>query len=355
MKYLVFTLGFFLNTFCALAQITLNANDMPVIGVFIEQGLDTMPESNLQPGGTGFNTWDFSDLEDHETQGIHFRAPQGLPFSNQFPGATIAVDDGNNFYQYLKLTNQSLQILGLAGNFQVDDTTFFSIAVPITPPQTLLQFPATYNQAFDENLQQVIQWPLGFIFDSIRVVSNIHRTVKIDAYGTMKSPAGDFNTLRVKEHAATRDSTFAYAGGFWTLLDVSPYPDTSVNFSWWGKINSYAFPLVEFEMDPSDIDHHVQFASWVKNISTSAKEQTAQGRWRLYPNPAREFVNFEWPENLTGGRLELYDLQGRLVVEKNITDQPEKLELHSLHPNMYVVVLKNAQGRIVGIKMLEVR
>jgi hypothetical protein len=139
MKHLIFTILLLLNTFCAFAQITINAGDLPVIGLHIEQGIDTMPESNLQPGGTGPNTWDFSDLEDHETDQIYFRSPQGLPFANQFPDATIAVDDGNNFYQYLKVSSSILQILGVAGNFQVDDTTTFSISSAFTPPQTLLQ------------------------------------------------------------------------------------------------------------------------------------------------------------------------------------------------------------------------
>lgn len=354
MKYLIFTTLLLLNTFCAFSQITISADDLPVIGLHIEQGIDTMPESNLQPGGTGSNTWDFSDLEDHETEQIYFRSPQGLPFSNQFPGATIAVDDGNNFYQYLKLSSSILQILGVGGDFQVDDTTSFSISAAFTPPQTLLQLPATYNQAFDENIRQVLQWPLGIFFDSIRVVANTHRVVKIDAYGMVKTPAGDFNSLRVKEHASTIDSTFAFVGGFWTLLDVSLQPDTSVNFGWWGKINGYAFPLVEFEMDPDDLEGHVQSASWVKSLSTGTGEQSLQNAWSLYPNPAHEFVYFEWPEDLSGGKIEVYDLLGKLVVQQNIADQPMRLDLHALQPGVYIVALKNGQGSMVGVKTLEV-
>lgn len=354
MKHLIFSTLLLLNTFCAYAQITISAGDLPVIGLQIEQGIDTMPESNLQPGGTGPNTWDFSDLEDHETDQIYFRSPQGLPYANQFPGATIAVDDGNNFYQYLKLTNQVLQILGVAGDFQIDDSTSFSISSAFTPPQTLLQLPATYNQAFNENIRQVIQWPLGLFFDSIRLVSNTHRVVKIDAYGMVKTPAGDFNTLRVREHAASLDSTFGYSGGVWLLLDASTEPDTSVNFGWWGKINGYAFPLVEFNMDPDDIEHHVQSASWVKSISTGTAEQLPQSAWHLYPNPAQEFVYLEWPEELGGGRIEVYDLQGRLMMEQNIAGQPERLSLRALQPGVYAIALKNAQGRTMGVKMLEV-
>jgi hypothetical protein len=354
MKHLILTTLLLLSTFCAFAQITINAGDLPVIGLVVEQGIDTMPESNLQPGGTGLQTWDFSDLEDHETDQIYFRSPQGLPFAGQFPGATIAVDDDNNFYQYLKLSSQVLQILGVGGNFQVDDSTSFALSAAFTPPQTLLQLPATYNQNFDENIRQVLQWPLGVFFDSIRIVANTHRVVKIDAYGLVTTPAGEFNTLRVKEHASTIDSTFGYTGGLWFLLDAPTQPDTSVNFGWWGKINGYAFPLVEFDMDPNDLEGHVQSASWVKSLSTGTGEQLLQTDWRLYPNPAHEFVNIEWPEDLNGGLIQVYDMQGRLMVEKNIADQPEWLPLRSLQPNTYVVVLKDGQGRVAGVKKLGV-
>ncbi|HRI62161.1 MAG TPA: hypothetical protein PK228_20615, partial [Saprospiraceae bacterium] len=178
MKHLIFTTLLLLSASCAFAQITINAGDLPVIGLVAEQAVDTMPDSGLQPGGTGLQTWDFTDLEDHVTNNLYFKAPQGLPFANQFPGATIAVDDGAGFYQYIKLSSQVLQILGVAGNFQVDATTFFPVSVPYSPPRTILQLPATYNQAYDENFRQVIQWPLGAFFDSIRIISNVHHIAK---------------------------------------------------------------------------------------------------------------------------------------------------------------------------------
>lgn len=354
MKHLIFTTLLLFIAFCAKAQITISAGDLPVIGLYVEQGIDTMPESGLQPGGTGPNTWDFSELEDHETDQIYFRSPQGLPFADKFPGATIVVDDGNSLYQYIKLSSQALQILGVAANFQVDDTTFVPIAVPFAPPRTILQLPATYNQTFDENYRQVIQFPVGAFFDSIRIITNTNHIAKIDAYGMVKTPAGDFNTLRVKEHNITRDSTLGFAFGVWTLLDVSPQPDTNVTFSWWGKINGYAFPLVEFQMDPTDNEGHVQSATWVKDIATGTEEQLPQSAWRLYPNPAQESVYLEWPEAVNGGRIEVYDLQGRMIMEQNIADQPERLPLRALQPGVYAIALKNAQGRTMGVKMLEV-
>ncbi|MDO8366797.1 MAG: hypothetical protein Q7T20_08385 [Saprospiraceae bacterium] len=73
------------------AQMVINASDMPFIGQEIEQGNDTMPGAQIQPGGTGLNSWDFSDLEDHLTLKLRVRPPAEAPFYTQYPSATAAM------------------------------------------------------------------------------------------------------------------------------------------------------------------------------------------------------------------------------------------------------------------------
>ncbi len=355
MKQLLFSAILLFFTCFVSAQIVINASDLPVIGLKVEQGIDSSPGAEVAPGDAGLNFWDFSGLNDDESFELYFRAPQGSPFSNAFPGATIAAVDIDGFYQYLQLTNQGLLALGVAGYFENSDSTTIPIVIPFTPPQTFLPLPATYNQSFDENIRSVIQLPGNGFVDSIRVVSHVHRTVKIDAYGLMITPAGQFNTLRLKEHRSNVDSTFAYATGLWLFIDASEEPDTSINYSWWGKIDGYAFPVAELEMDPQDPENLVFQATWVKDISTKTSEPAQALVWRLYPNPASESVTIELPEGMDGVRLEMFDLQGRRVAEKNISGPVEQLPLGSLAPNPYVVVLKNRQGRVVGAKVLEVR
>ncbi|WP_372949561.1 T9SS type A sorting domain-containing protein [Mariniphaga sp.] len=61
---------------------------------------------------------------------------------------------------------------------------------------------------------------------------------------------------------------------------------------------------------------------------------------QIYPNPAKDVVFIELPAALPGtSRVSLYDLQGRLVLDKICNDKTIQLDVKPLHAGIYNIVL----------------
>lgn len=338
------------------AQIVVTANDMPLIGQEIEQGVDTLPGPQIQPGGVGQTTWDFSGLNEHLTQKLRVRPPGEAPLSQLFQGATAAMNFDSGYYQLIRVSPDKLQFLGLTGYFPAMDSSYIPVAIPNNPAQTILNFPATFGQQFTESLRTVFQLPVGFPLDSIRLVSNKVRTVKIDAYGTVKTPAGEFNGIRMREHVVNLDTTFGLTILGWVVLDAQSIPDTNISYGWWGKINNRAFPLMEISMDRGAQSTKVVSATWVKSIGTSPVQEPVRTfvSFKIYPNPATTELIVELQEGVSG-RLQIFDFKGKLVLERNPIQGVEQLEIGKLSKGYYMAILKSRDSKVIGCQKFEVQ
>lgn len=87
-----------------------------------------------------------------------------------------------------------------------------------------------------------------------------------------------------------------------------------------------------------------------------------EGRIRLYPNPANQFVEITIPEeyksgNLTTPRVRFYDLNGKLVQESipQYEETSYKCHTHNLSPGIYFVQLIDRNCIIGSNKLLIMR
>ena len=71
---------------------------------------------------------------------------------------------------------------------------------------------------------------------------------------------------------------------------------------------------------------------------------------KLYPNPASEFVNLEFDEvsNLT---VNVFDIQGKLILKNNATTSPFKLDVSGLESGMYFVKI-DGNGESITKKLI---
>jgi len=75
-----------------------------------------------------------------------------------------------------------------------------------------------------------------------------------------------------------------------------------------------------------------------------AAEPAAQG-WSLYPNPANTTITLHWNHPAPHGTLELRDAQGRNVLTRNTTGNPDVLvDLSCLSAGIYAVVVRDENG-----------
>ena len=89
-------------------------------------------------------------------------------------------------------------------------------------------------------------------------------------------------------------------------------------------------------------EFQISFAYSPVNV-TSAPQPDAE-MVSIYPNPCSEFVTVSFPDNYTKVSFELFDVQGRKLISKDI-DSNEKVSLIGLNSGMYLYNL-NMDGKI---------
>jgi hypothetical protein len=82
----------------------------------------------------------------------------------------------------------------------------------------------------------------------------------------------------------------------------------------------------------------------VNNVAASAV--------KLYPNPTTGILNLEWNNNVTGIRLEVFDIMGQLVSHEEIKGKSHhETDLSHLPDGNYMVVLRDEEGNRATYKV----
>jgi len=194
--------------FCGLidiyAQITITANDLPAVNDEIRFSIGT-GSINLNATGADL-TWDFSRLKATNQELIKFSAPLQTPYLLQFltnstfgyPETGLPVPAGfiDNPYTFIRKTNSAYVITGRGATAQS-----LPLGLVYSPKDTLYSLPLTYGKEFGG----LFSGSAGLAtFGSIS--QNGERTNTVDAWGSLTTPFGTFECLRVKSIIEETDS-----------------------------------------------------------------------------------------------------------------------------------------------------
>ena len=84
------------------------------------------------------------------------------------------------------------------------------------------------------------------------------------------------------------------------------------------------------------------------NATLKVKSFDKVSSLKIYPNPANDHVNIQLP-NYTSGKVSIYNITGRLLLEKTITDQNEvRVETSTLAKGMYLLTFENETIKKAG-------
>ena len=184
------------STLTLQAQITVDGSQIPTGTDTIKITFDTNPASSINGGPTGGNqTWDFSALNNDDPEERIFADPANTPFAASFPSANLAVSEETDSWAYLLVNNSTFETLGFGefdgGQPEIDKFN-----------QTLFTFPSTFGTSYVdvESEGWVFKDPIptsaGVPFDSLGFRAAFITDSEIDAWGTLKTPLGDWPSLR---------------------------------------------------------------------------------------------------------------------------------------------------------------
>lgn len=333
------------------AQITITQWDIAIPPKVIMQAHDSMPTINAGSPGTN-KTWNFSSLQSHQTDTMNFTNPQWTPYQSSFPTANLAIEfAGTGFYAYLSNTATGLSMLGQAGDLLGTGTP---MAIAVAPPELLVKFPCTYNTAFTNTSRFNIKMPFTQTgFDSLWIKSTKVKSALCDAWGTVTTPLGSFNAIRVKETNIQFDTILLHTTGpfpppMWVAM--SNTVDTSYIYAWYA--NGVGYPLVQLD---SATDGSMT-ANWLMaQPSNSINEINSLFTIPVYPNPSNgQLVYFDM-KNIPATSIEITDISGKIVYSE-VLSNPEIhcIKLSHLENGAYIYQIRNNKKNLISTGKLTI-
>ncbi|MBI1288737.1 MAG: hypothetical protein GC178_14310 [Flavobacteriales bacterium] len=338
MKKLLLSFTIALFCFHSNAQISLISTDLTSIGDNILRYIDTIP--TYGPGGAGANqTWDFSSAVNDTLNNTSVVSVGSTPYSSTFSGSTYAMTNDNNSFLYFTHNTNTMETTGAAGDLL---GTGEIIEAPFSDALTLHQFPRTYGSNFDDTYAfQAEADGSAFNVYRVRLTHSGHVYDTTDAYGTLITPTGTYDALRVKSTDYTTNVIEVQISQFvpvWTNFATTQ--DTSVSYSWHAKEEMLA--IAEYSYD--SIGNPKQFVySTVPPVTTVGVDENASNDFSIYPQPASDRLCMKGlPQSRAGMNVEIYSVAGGLVRKEYMTDNC--MDVSDLRSGMYVLRAMTSEG-----------
>ncbi|MGZ3866659.1 MAG: gliding motility-associated C-terminal domain-containing protein [Bacteroidia bacterium] len=296
------------------AQITITKNDMPTLGDNILISVNTSL-SGFHKDSTGANYfWDYSRLIPDSQRYEQFVSPAVTPYSTPFTflcglggyGQRNYTPDAfpwsligggatpTNAYYFYKNSSSDFKCLGeplTAG------TT--PIPIPYSAQDRIYKFPMNYLQKDSSDMKLSLPNIPGLG----SYVKKQHRVNEVDGWGTITTPYGTFNCLRVKSTLTITDSVYIDTLNFGFTI---PRP-IAYEFKW--LANGMKIPILEIDATAAGGNNvTITRANWRDSLmvtpSVSFTEQNScpvvnEGSLTAIPSGARYPLTYSWSTGAT--------------------------------------------------------
>jgi hypothetical protein len=300
------------------AQITLNSSDFPSSGDMYLMS-DATAFQGMDETQTGANfTWDFSQLST-TTIGQHtdtFFDVSNMNFVYQFVfgdlnilpnrsnqathgsdfslGAQIAISAVYNFY-YNNSNDYHQSGFGAEINGIPAPTAY-------SPHDVLYKFPVQFGNTDSSASGYSVSLP-SLLYYGV----NRNRTNEVDGWGTLITPSGTYNVLRLKSTIHEHDSVYLDTLGFGYGFNVPP----QIEYKWLGQ--GEGEPLLQVNAAGGLVTSVVY-----KGINATGITAPAANSFEFipFPNPASEKLFLKYTLSLQGDvKFSLLDVTGNSVTE----------------------------------------
>lgn len=268
-------------------QITITSNDMPSPGDTVRKS-QTINLAGIDYTATGPNyTWDFSVLEPLTQAVDSFASVSSVPFLYQLVFLpNIVANVAQKFseidtipdlpitdpYRFFRKTTTTYNDVGYA-------ITVSSIPVPVrlNPADVVYKLPLAYNNLDSSNASGQLGVP-GFGYISIQR----KRVNKVDGWGSLTTPYGTFNVLRLKSTVYESDSIYIDTLNFGTAIERN-----YIEYKW--LANGHKAPMLQVTEEGPVVQ--VAYKDYILNPSVSiGKVAPPEHRISISPNPVSDYA-----------------------------------------------------------------
>jgi hypothetical protein len=345
-------------TFISYAQPTINSSDFMVANDTARVSITN--DLNIDFLSTGPNSvWDFSYLQatsqrlekafdlsgagfivniqfgsnaPAEYQSSYSRPFDGLPFDQLGQFLPVNIED---ISRVSKIDSDSLTYTGYIITVDGNAIGFRSDTI-----ETGYKFPMNYQDTFNSRGYSKIDFNPFFngIFIQYRQTESI-----IDGYGTLETPFGLFNTLRVHQKTEEQDSLLVEISGFSQWIPINR---TTHAYEWW--TTDELRPVMRIQTEEVAGNETVTEITYRDEyLGLDAGLNSEEIQLSLYPNPATSEITIDAKSNIQ--LINIYNISGEVVANKvDINNTSVTLSIDELSSGTYMVYTLTSQGRNIS-------
>ena len=356
MKNLLLTLVFSFVLIVGKTQITLTSSDFNQGQADFVLSESTQTSLDLTTSGPNA-TWDFSGLiassqytRTHNSmsnaplfvqalyglfapttyQADYYTSATSLPFDLLPASLPVTIEDVN---QFTRVTNDSLTQVGFSLVANGQEIPFRSDTV-----EKAYDFPLEYGNTYAS--RAYTEADLNPIFDAI-LIQYKQRSSTVDGWGTITTPFGTFDALRIKHAISEIDSVYFSFSGFGSWLQL-PVPNSNI-YEWW--TTSQNIPLLSITTQNIGGQEQISAVEYKDSPQQGLgiTNQSLNSTIRI-SNPAHHQLKLFTEENIY--EVILYDLTGKVVKEVqnqsilNISDLPNGMFQVAVRTNKQFATFK---------------
>ena len=329
------------------SQIVITSTNMPISGDTIRYSNASLSSvGNYTVTGPNFN-WNFSTL-DSTGQGLRkFEPATSTPyvFFGSGYGEKIADSIGystftfKNIYNFYKKTSTKFYVDGLG-------ITFSGFPIPnfYSDKDELYLFPLNYLNRDSTT----------FKFKTVSTGTTIptyskegYRITEADGWGTITTPYGTAQCLRVVTTQYSQDSIKGTVFGFPVNFG---FPNYARSYQW--LVLGEKIPYLEVSGTVVGGNFNATQAKYrdVLRSFVGIKEENKELAISVFPNPSTGQLTIITPKNDDSIRAELVDVQGKTVLSRDLKNNSNmanqhQLDVSSLAKGLYILNLSNLEGK----------
>ncbi|MEY5000513.1 MAG: hypothetical protein RLZZ211_549 [Bacteroidota bacterium] len=353
MKTLIFSLFLgFAGT--ALTQITLQVNDFATADDTVRMSLANPITIDLQ--NTGANAvWDFSQLSAQSQSLINYN-PIGFgslliiasygPFASTPYKATyfnltndLPLDqfsaflpiELSNLSQYTRRTSSQINSIGYSIDVQGQGLPFKSDTI-----ETRYELPLNFNDTYTSRGYTYID--LNPATD-IKFIQHRERTSIVDGWGTLSTPLGTFQALRIRHDITENDSIYQtfFGAGTW----IAPPSFVTTEYEWWttGK-KEFLVKATVGGFGQNGGAATIEYQDIYLGLDAGIDE--VNFTFDFYPNPAAEWCFFK--SSIPFDVIELIDLNGKVVAAHQNAALNGYFDISELQTGTYTMRIHSSNG-----------
>lgn len=300
------------------AQITITEADLPVVDDTFR--LSTALDPQIDYATTGANqTWDYSYLE-AISQDIDTIFPVDFtPFAYQllFDNGIIYPDHKADYatrgiefdllgqltledvYNFTQVDSNSLRTVGFGARIN-------GIPAPIQYDsiEVVYDFPVNYGNIDSSNFLFGQGVPSVGYYGATGTRYN-----EVDGWGTLITPFGTFDALRIKSEIVRTDTFYLDLVGF-----GFNFPNNSTEYKWLGV--GSGVPLLTIITNDGfggEMVQSIEYQDSIRPTILNIDELALGNAFTVYPNPANNEVRIAQSNDVQVKAIEIIDAQGRIV------------------------------------------